>query len=80
MAQPTLHFRQVWRNIPDARDCVERRTLVTQQWFQAEGWEHESILAFKGYWEDLPVADYETKGGPRTDLTVIPSFELAKPR
>ena len=45
MAQPTTYLRQVQKE----------GGLVLQQWFMAEGWEHETIVENSGYWEDVPV-------------------------
>lgn len=58
MAKPTTYLRQVQRD-----EC-----LVLQQWFQAEGWEHDETVKNGGYWEDVPVAP--DTADPPPDLAV----------
>lgn len=53
MTKPTQYLRQVQKE----------DGLVLQQWFEADGWEHETIVKNGGYWQDVPVLP-DTNGPP----------------
>jgi len=62
MSLATTQLRHVWRDHSDGNATL--RVLALQQWFEAEGWEHEDIVKQGGYWQDVPVVMREDKTFP----------------
>lgn len=51
--RPTNKFRHVWATVSDGNGDVT--ILRTQQWLEAEGWEHDDIIKIGGFWENIPI-------------------------
>lgn len=58
---PTNKLRFVERKdfTDDPANPVTRRVL--QQWWEAEGWEHEAYVKAGGEWQDVPLETEEPK-------------------
>lgn len=49
---PTNQLRFVEREVPSGEGC-SKTVRVLQQWWEAEGWEHEVYVRAGGEWQDV---------------------------
>lgn len=58
---PTNKLRFVRRPVQDRTfgDGIVRYERILQQWWAAEGWEHQDTVNAGGEWQDIPVENEE---------------------